>query len=57
MENKQETCPCKRVSCPRYGNCAACREYHYTSKRKPLTYCDKREKKQRKAERKARKAL
>lgn len=58
MENKQETCPCKRVNCLRHGNCAACREHHHTSKHKPLTYCEKREeKKQCKAERQVRKAL
>lgn len=40
----------KRVDCPRHGDCAACREHHYASDRKPLTRCEKlARKEQRKA--------
>ena len=54
---EQESCPCRRVNCPRHGDCAACREYHHASGRKPLTRCEKLERKeQRKAERQERKA-
>ena len=42
MENVQrEPCLCKRVNCPRHGNCAACREHHHNSRRKKLTRCEK----------------
>lgn len=55
MENvQQENCPCKRINCPRHGDCAACREHHHASSRKPLTRCEKLEPKaQRKAESRA----
>ena len=58
MENNQpEACPCKRTKCPRHGDCAACREHHHASERKPLTRCEKlARKEQRQAERQARKA-
>ncbi len=23
-----KNCPCKRVKCPRYGDCESCRKYH-----------------------------
>lgn len=46
MENlRQDPCPCRRVNCPRYGDCAACREHHHSSERKPLTRCEKLERK------------
>ena len=46
----QDACPCKRVDCPRHGDCAACREHHHASYRKPLTRCEKlARKEQRKA--------
>lgn len=28
-------CPCKKRSCPRHGDCAACRAYHADGKRPP----------------------
>lgn len=28
------TCPCKKKSCPRHGDCEACRKHHAESKRK-----------------------
>lgn len=30
MENKD--CPCKRKSCPRHGDCEACKAFHADSK-------------------------
>ncbi|MGYP000307280458 len=30
MGNKD--CPCKRKSCPRHGNCEACKAFHADSK-------------------------
>ena len=29
-----ENCPCRRVNCPRHGDCAACRAHHRDSQRK-----------------------
>ena len=26
-------CPCKRVNCPRHGDCEACQAHHQVSKR------------------------
>ena len=37
----RESCPCRRMNCPRHGDCAACREHHHVSGRKPLTRCEK----------------
>ena len=36
-----ENCPCKKKSCPRHGDCEACRRYHEASKRKRPVYCDR----------------
>ena len=30
MEEGMETCPCRRVSCPRHGDCVSCREHPHT---------------------------
>ncbi|MDD6212887.1 MAG: GNAT family N-acetyltransferase [Clostridiales bacterium] len=49
---EKKICPCKRVNCLRYGDCTACMEYHHSSRRKPMTYCEKLE---RKAERRGKK--
>lgn len=38
---QRESCPCRRMNCPRHGDCAACREHHHVSGRKPLTRCEK----------------
>lgn len=38
---RQDICPCKRVNCPRHGDCAACREHHHTSGSKKLTRCER----------------
>lgn len=35
-----ENCPCKRIQCERHGNCAACKEHHYT-KKKYLPACER----------------
>ena len=52
---KNAACPCRRVECPRHGDCAACKEHHHSSPRKPLTRCEKlARKEQRKAERQGR---
>ena len=52
MEEGMETCPCRRVSCPRHGDCVSCREHHRTSRRSGLTHCEKLERKRQKAARK-----
>ncbi|NLC78620.1 MAG: hypothetical protein GX683_02685 [Ruminococcaceae bacterium] len=57
MENKNASCPCKRTECERHGNCAACRARHHGDPRKPLTSCEKREKKAEHKEEKAQKKL
>ena len=28
-------CPCKKTKCPRYGNCEACKRYHYGKQELP----------------------
>lgn len=40
MENK--ACPCKRLKCPRHGDCDACRAYHAEPGRKYPCACDKK---------------
>ncbi|MDD6279621.1 MAG: GNAT family N-acetyltransferase [Oscillospiraceae bacterium] len=44
MPNKKTnpTCPCKKKSCPRHGDCKACRKHHAESKHKMTVYCDKK---------------
>lgn len=32
MEKKNLDCPCKRVKCPRHGDCGACKAHHRTEK-------------------------
>ena len=36
-----ENCPCKKKSCPRHGDCEACRKHHADSKRKRPVYCER----------------
>ena len=48
MEERRVTCPCKRISCPRHGDCASCRAHHHTSRRNGFTWCEKLERKQQK---------
>lgn len=36
------TCPCQKNSCPRHGNCKACRKHHAKSKYPKPVYCDKK---------------
>ena len=36
------SCPCKKKSCPRHGDCEACRKHHEESKYKRPVYCDKK---------------
>lgn len=38
---KNTDCPYKKKKCERHVNCAACREYHATSKRKRLPTCER----------------
>lgn len=40
MVEGKEVCPCKRISCPRHGDCASCREHHHISRRSGLTRCE-----------------
>ena len=35
-----DACPCRKQSCPRRGDCAACRAYHAGGKRPPR--CERR---------------
>ena len=35
-----ENCPCKNVGCERHGSCDACREFHHTVGKRPLTSCE-----------------
>ncbi|MCI7691903.1 MAG: GNAT family N-acetyltransferase [Oscillospiraceae bacterium] len=35
-------CPCKKKSCPRHGDCEACRRHHADSKYKRPVYCEKK---------------
>ena len=44
---EQQNCPCKRTDCPRHGDCLACGEHHHAPGRKPLTRCEKLERKAR----------
>ena len=36
------SCPCKKESCPRHGDCDACRRHHAESNRKRPVYCMKK---------------
>ncbi len=33
-------CSCKKIKCPRYLDCEACRAYHYKTGKKP--HCERR---------------
>jgi len=35
MEKKNLDCPCKRVKCPRHGDCRACKAHHRLKNRTP----------------------
>lgn len=41
MLESNTNCPCKKKTCPRYGDCAACREYHRSHETKKMTSCEK----------------
>lgn len=41
-KNTDPTCPCKKKSCPRHGDCDACRQHHAESKRQRPVYCDRK---------------
>ena len=30
MAKRNPDCPCTNTSCPRHGDCAACRDYHHS---------------------------
>lgn len=38
--NMFKTCPCQKLQCPHFGNCASCRAHHHTQERKNLTKCE-----------------
>ena len=40
-------CPCKKKSCERHGDCAACRKHHAGSKRQRPVACERRENRKR----------
>lgn len=44
MRHDRESCPCKRIKCPRHGDCAACKEYHKNSRYR--TACEQRAQKE-----------
>lgn len=37
-----ENCPCKKRSCPRHGDCEACRRHHAESKHQRPIYCERK---------------
>lgn len=41
LENGQESCNCKKKSCPRHGNCKECLEHH-SANSKYLPYCKRK---------------
>ena len=41
MMGKNTNCPCKKKSCPRFGDCEACRAYHRSHETKKMTSCEK----------------
>lgn len=50
---QKPSCPCKRIKCERFGDCAACKEHHHNSERNTLTACERlKKKKERKNRRK-----
>jgi len=47
-----DLCPCTRgpqVGCPRYKDCGPCQEFHHSSKQTPLTFCERKWEKEKKA--------
>ena len=44
MQEARRDCPCKKLKCPRHGDCAACRQHHSTQSKLP-PYCERAEKK------------
>lgn len=47
MRQSSHPCPCKRMQCPRHGDCAACRDHHDQFKRKMRPACERPEAKRR----------
>ena len=47
MQEARSDCPCKKLTCPRHGDCAACRLHHASHKKNPPT-CEREKKKSRK---------
>ena len=43
LKNGQDTCTCKKKSCPRFGKCEECVAYHRENK-KYEPYCMRRKK-------------
>lgn len=41
-KNTNPNCPCRKKSCPRHGDCEACRKHHAESEHKRPVYCDKK---------------
>ena len=44
MQEARRDCPCKKLKCPRHGDCASCRQHHSTHRKYP-PYCERTEKK------------
>jgi hypothetical protein len=40
MQETRRDCPCKKLKCPRHGDCAACRLHHATGGKYP-PFCDR----------------
>lgn len=43
--SEEGNCPCRRTKCPRHGDCTACREHHHNDSRRPMTSCERLQKK------------
>ncbi len=48
MQEANRNCPCKKLKCPRHGDCAACKQHHATHKKYP-PYCERPGKKDKKS--------
>lgn len=41
MNEINQNCPCKKINCPRHGNCKECKQYHHSSSLFMLTKCER----------------
>lgn len=45
MKEENTKCPCRKLNCPRHGNCGECREYHKGPGEKWEPACERKRKK------------